>query len=81
MEGNMLDWIKKLLASSIITNFIRHGLTSLGAILIAQGLPETVVLPWQSATEALLLQAVPLIISVIWSILEKKYLKAALPTK
>lgn len=77
----MLDWIKKLLAGSMLTNLIRHGLTALGAFLIAQGLPETVVIPWQEATQGLLLQAVPLILALIWSILEKKYLKASVPMK
>ena len=77
----MLDWLKKLLASSMLTNLIRHGLTAIGAYLIAQGLPADVVLSWQEATIQLLLQALPLIISIIWSILEKKYLKASMPIK
>ena len=77
----MLSYIKKLLASSMLTNLIRHGLTALGAFLIAQGLPADVVQPWQEATINLLIQAIPLIIAVIWSILEKKYLKASMPIK
>lgn len=77
----MISYLKKLLASSMITNLIRHGLTALGAFLIAQGLPADVVQPWQDATQALLLQAVPIIIALIWSLLEKKYLKASYPIK
>lgn len=77
----MIDWLKKLLASSVITNLVRHGLTALSAVLIAWGLPAEIVQPWQDATLNLLLQAVPLIIALIWSVLEKKYLKAAEPTK
>jgi hypothetical protein len=65
----------------MLTNLIRHGLTALGAFLIAQGLPADVVQPWQDATINLLMQALPLIIALIWSVLEKKYLKASMPIK
>ena len=77
----MINWIKKLLASSMLTNLVRHGLTAISAFLIAQGLPADVVQPWQDATQALFLQAIPIIIALIWSLLEKKYLKASLPIK
>lgn len=77
----MLSYLKKFLASSMLTNLIRHGLTALGTWLIAAGLPADVVLPWQDATLALLLQAIPLIVALIWSVLEKKYLKASYPIK
>jgi hypothetical protein len=77
----LLDSIKKWLASSFLTNLLRHGLTALGASLIAWGLPADIVLPWQEMTLQLCIQALPLVIALIWSLLEKKYLKAAMPMK
>lgn len=81
MGEGMLTKIKTWLLSSFISNWIRHGLTALGAVLVAQGLPETLVKSWQEATVEVLIQLLPVLISLIWSWIEKKTLKASLPIK
>jgi hypothetical protein len=77
----MLTKIKTWLLSSFISNWIRHGLTALSAVLIAQGLPADLVLPWTDSTIQILIQLLPVLISLIWSSIEKKALKASLPIK
>jgi hypothetical protein len=77
----MLTKIKTWLLSSFISNWIRHGLTALSAILIAQGIPADLVQPWTESTIEILIQLLPVLISLIWSLVEKRTLKASLPIK
>jgi hypothetical protein len=77
----MLTKIKTWLLSSFISNWIRHGLTALSAVLISQGIPADLVRPWTESTTEILIQLLPILISLIWSLIEKRTLKASLPIK
>lgn len=77
----ILDKVKTWLVSSFISNWIRHGLTALSAVLVTQGIPADLAQSWQKSTEEILLQLLPVLLAILWSVLEKKYLKKALPMK
>jgi hypothetical protein len=73
----MLEKLKKWLIGSVITNFIRHGLTALSAVLIAQGVDAATAGQFTDSLGKVVLQLLPVLIALVWSYFEKRTLLAA----
>jgi hypothetical protein len=75
----MFDFLKNAAVKRLASSAIRHGLTALGAYLVAQG--YTTETDWASIA----LDASPLIVALVWSVIEKaadgKKLADASPTE
>lgn len=78
----MLDWLKKKIMASFISNLIRRALSWSGsAVVTAEILTKSESTTWEELSYKVMAGVVLILIDLAWSYIEKKYLKAALPMK
>ncbi len=73
--------IQKWLVSSVLANLLRHALTALSAFLIAQGIDAQLAGTFTESLGQIVLQLLPVLIALVWSLTATKILKAAPPMK
>lgn len=72
-----MDWLKKLLSMTIIKSLIRKGLAVLSGWLLAT-IPEVgaeTIAQFIDSASQIITALLPIIVSIIWSLVEKKIYK------
>ena len=60
-----MNWLKKILVEKWIGRLIAIGLAAAGGFLVANGVEQSVVESWVTATQNLLTDALPILIAII----------------
>ena len=64
---NLWDLLKNAALKRVVTTAVRHGLTALGVYLVSRGYTN------ESDWSSVALDVSPLIVSIVWSVLEKAH--------